>query len=84
MTNTKIELGGNVTDIITGFTGTVTGLVKYLTGCDQALVTPKSTDSAKYPEANWFDINRLEVNDVKLVVIDTSVDNGAMDSPPGY
>lgn len=84
MKNT-IQLGINVTDKITGFSGTVTGMVKYITGCDQALITPRVTDNTKYPEANWIDVNRLIVNeDVEMIIVETSKDVGAMESPPKY
>ena len=37
----KFEMGVQVEDVITGFKGTVTGYVKYITGCNQYLVSPR-------------------------------------------
>jgi hypothetical protein len=55
------NLGKTAVDKITGFTGTVTGAVQYITGCDQYLVTPACNDhdKGKYPEGQWIDENRL-------------------------
>lgn len=52
-------LGHKVRDKITGFTGTVTGYVQYLTGCNQGLVVGESKDG-KAAESAWFDEQRLE------------------------
>lgn len=82
----KLTLGVTVNDRITGFKGTVTGLVSYVTGCDQALVTPRCKDGEenKLPEGTWLDVNRLEVDPaVAPVVMDAaSKDVGACQAPP--
>ena len=54
----KLELGKKVSDNITGFKGTVTGRVEYLTGCRQYLVAPKAQGN-KYGDAVWLDEGRL-------------------------
>jgi len=51
-------LGYTATDRITGISGICTGYVKYITGCNQYLVQPKSTDNSKV-ESWWFDEGRL-------------------------
>jgi len=58
----KIKLGINAKDKITGFEGSVTGHAKYITGCDQFLLQPKCEDgkSGTKPEGQWFDDGRLE------------------------
>ena len=66
MTQDRIKNGQFVQDVFTGFTGYVTGLVHYITGCDQALVTPFAERKAyeKEPsqaEPKWFDVDRLKV-----------------------
>lgn len=61
----KIQLGDVAQDAITGFQGVVTGHCRYITGCDQFLIQPQikpeAGDSSKFPEARWFDENRLRV-----------------------
>lgn len=69
-------LGKNVTDRITGFTGTVTGYVQYLTGCNQALVVPKVGADGRAIDPSWFDEQRLTVNaEIEPITLDNS--NGA-------
>lgn len=54
--------GQEVKDVITGFTGIITGRANYLTGCNQYVLQPKCIeDTDKYPTANWFDEGRLEL-----------------------
>lgn len=65
-----LRLGQQVEEVITGFKGTITGFVTYLTGCNQALVVPHGlTTEGKPREAHWYDITRLrgtEAEDVAL------------------
>lgn len=67
------KLGIEVKDKITGFTGVITGLANYITGCDQYLVQPQG-EGDKYPDSRWIDEGRLsptekgtliELDDVK-------------------
>jgi len=58
----EVQLGDYVTDRLTGFKGTVSGIVKYLSGCVQALVVPVVGADGKMPESTWFDLQRLEVD----------------------
>lgn len=55
----KYELGLEVKDKVTGFTGIVMGQARYLTGCDQLCVQPKCEKEMTYPAAEWFDDGRL-------------------------
>lgn len=69
-----IFLGDTVSDKVTGFSGIVTGLVSYITGCNQALVVPKVGKDGAAKDAAWFDEQRLTINrKVKRI----SIDNGA-------
>jgi len=72
-----MKLGITVKDKITGFTGTVTGFVQYLSGCNQVLVVPSVDKEGKLGDAHWFDEQRLER--VGECVI--SLDNG---ETPGF
>ena len=65
------RLGYTFRDKITGFTGVATGHVDYLTGCNQTLLAPRSSDPSKRPEAEWFDDQRLEMDkNFPLIVLD--------------
>jgi hypothetical protein len=53
--------GDKVKDKITGFEGTVTGRVEYITGCNQLLVQPSSKDGTEMPKSSWIDEDRCEL-----------------------
>ena len=55
-----IELGRKVKDKITGFSGIVTGLCQYISGCNQALVAPTVGKDGVAKDSSWFDEQRLE------------------------
>lgn len=58
--NKAIKNGESVRDTITGFTGIVTGIVNYLTGCRQMLVQPPVDDKGDARKSQWYDEDRLE------------------------
>ena len=79
----ELKLGVTVTDKITGFKGLVTGLVSYITGCDQALVTPKGEKPHEYPTGQWIDVQRLDFNpEEQPLTLDNSQSNGPDIAPP--
>ena len=55
-------LGETRRDRITGLTGVVTAITKYITGCNQLLLQPASTSEKPNdpPEPYWFDEQRCE------------------------
>ena len=55
----KFKLGARARDIVTGFEGIITGHARYLTGCDQFVLSAQSKDN-KPADGAWFDENRLE------------------------
>ena len=59
--NFKFSNGDQVAEKITGFKGTITGAVCYLTGCNQYLVTAKAESEVKQAETLWYDEGRLEL-----------------------
>ena len=65
-----IELGRKVKDKITGFTGTVTGLCQYISGCNQALVAPAVGKDGVAKDSAWFDEQRLEYVGTEKVTLD--------------
>ncbi len=54
----SIEFGKEYRDRISGFAGTCTGKASYISGCDQALLTPKVGPDGRF-EGQWFDDERL-------------------------
>lgn len=73
-----INLGQTVTDRITGFKGVVTGIVHYISGCHQALVTPRVKDDGSAGDPHWYDLQRLEIDGTAAIV---TLDNGPT---PGF
>jgi len=69
----SIKLGSTVHDIITGFTGVVTGRVEYISRCNRILVDPKCKADGDLVAAQWFDEQRVWVDDKVAVV---ALDNG--------
>lgn len=58
----KCENGRMVSDVVTGFAGTVIGVVEYITGCSQALVQPRVNAAGEFQESRWIDVDRLAVD----------------------
>ncbi|WP_028003144.1 hypothetical protein [Sinorhizobium meliloti] len=71
------SLGATYRDKITGFEGVATGYVQYITGCNQVLLAPKSTDGTM-KDSQWLDEQRLELDEFSPIV---KLDNG---SNPGF
>lgn len=57
----KVGLGDAVVDDLTGFSGTVTGICFYITGCTQALVKPAVKDDGEMTDGAWIDTPRLSI-----------------------
>jgi hypothetical protein len=70
MKDFRIEMGREVIDRVTGFTGVVTSRADFISGCDQYFVQPRVDKEGKKQEAHWFDDLRLEEQTAKPVVID--------------
>ena len=68
-------------DTITGFEGIVTGLVKYMTGCNQVLLAPPVKDDGGYRESQWFDDSRVTVLTEAAVTIADPGDHPRPDAP---
>jgi len=71
------NLGCRAEDIITEFQGIITGFCRYITGCDQYLITPKVDKEGKPVSAKWFDENRIEILDYEPIVINTGMSEEA-------
>jgi hypothetical protein len=59
-----IKLGDKVKDSVTGYEGIVTGIVSYLTGCDQVLITQKCKKGDNEIKSTWLDMNRVDGTDL--------------------
>ena len=85
-----IKLGYRVKHKLHGFTGIVTSVTQYLTGCDHAGVRPEQLDKDGKPvDAQWFDVNILEViSDEAVIQPQTTTEDkpkkvgGPQDKPP--
>jgi len=58
-------LGKSGRDAVTGFEGTIVGVVSYLTGCNQLLLQPQAKDG-DYKDGKWFDDGRVAVGEQKI------------------
>ena len=76
-------IGHTFIDSITGFRGVCVGHVKYITGCDQLLLQPKSDTGTKREASEWFDVLRVSVDPTApRVVIDNANGSGADRAAP--
>lgn len=79
----KFRNGDLVKEKVTGFKGTITGSVYYLTGCSQYLVTAKQKDEFSEASSVWYDEGRLEYLETSITESDVSAsDNGCDKQPP--
>jgi len=76
----SVTLGATYRDKITGFKGVCTGRVCYISGCDQALLAPKVGKDGKMSGAEWFDVQRLDRVDAKIIALENDYTPGA-DAP---
>ena len=80
----RFEFGTRARDVVTGFEGTVTGHVSYMTGCDQYILTPRVDKDGKVVDSRWFDELRLEAVEAATVLLPRERDrSAARDDGPG-
>lgn len=78
----SVKLGSKVRDVVTGFEGVATGRAEYLTGCVQICVSPPVDGEGKLRDANWFDEDRLQMQDAPAVKIAITNAGGPQAFPP--
>lgn len=78
----SIELGHTYRDRVTGFIGVAIGYVQYITGCNQALLSPPVGTDGSLRDSNWFDVQRLEQTDAPALVLDNGEHPGFEKAPP--
>lgn len=59
--STKVELGDEAKDKVTGFKGVVVAISKWLTGCDRYGLQPSVDKEGKVPDLYWVDEPMLEL-----------------------
>ncbi len=77
-------LGDRVEDKITGFVGIVTGIARYISGCDQVSVSARVKEDSEEPKHLWFDIGRagvIEQGAVPPVSVMAPLPGGPQNSP---
>lgn len=57
----NVELGDKVKDTVTGFTGIVVAITKWLHGCDRIVVQPKMGKDGKLADNSAFDAPQIVV-----------------------
>lgn len=71
-----IVLGSKVKDKITGFSGIVLGYVSYISGCNQALVSPPVGSDGTFKDSHWFDEQRLDRIGDEIIALDNGANPG--------
>lgn len=65
MSNANFDLdemmGKEVKDIVTGFSGVITGKSTWLFGCNQYCVSPKISEDGGIKAGEWFDEGRIQI-----------------------
>ena len=64
-----VNLGDTAHDRMSGFKGIVMGRIEYLTGCNQIFILPQSDKENEFKEGHWFDVERVEVDEVGTVEV---------------
>ncbi len=76
-----INLGDEAKDSITGFKGMIIGRCEYLNGCVRFLIQPKKLKDEKMIEAEWIDVQQIEVTKkVKKKLVE--IPGGPRKNPP--
>lgn len=79
-----IQLGQQVRDKVSGFTGIATSRVEYLNGCVQYAIRPRVEADGKFPEAHYFDEEQLEVVGEGIAIRQRKAGGPPMDAPTSY
>lgn len=64
----EVGLGDKVKDNVTGFSGIVVAITKWLHGCDRIVVQPAVGKDGKVPDSASFDIPQIVVMTKRVVV----------------
>ena len=75
------HLGNTYKDKISDFQGPATGVCRYLTGCDQVLLSGKVGNDG-HVKTIWLDVQRLQKVDAERIVLDNGETPGFDVAPP--
>lgn len=78
----RIDLGDEVKDNVTGFKGIAIGRTIWLQGCDRVGVQPKIGKSNEFKKTEWFDEPQLTVIKRKKYIPKKTNTGGPMQSDP--
>lgn len=59
----EVKLGMKARDVVTGFSGIVTAITQWLTGCDTVQLQPQEMKDGTPIEPKSFDVTRIEILD---------------------
>jgi len=78
-----IELGQEVRDKVTGFSGIASGKSEYLSGCTHICIQPKvKRGNKELPEPQWFDEPMVEViGKAKIKKVTTNIGGPMLTKP---
>ena len=76
----QTKLGQKAKDVITGFSGVVTGKCTYITGCSQSLMIPPVKPDGELIAGQWVDDDRLEITSEDQLKL--AVEHSGPDLPP--
>ena len=79
----KIQLGDEVKEIVTGFTGIAVTRLSWLSGCDMIRIQPPKNKKDELPEARDFDEPLLSIIKKQKVKIKKEEDGKKKDSVGG-
>lgn len=77
-----VTIGQTVKDRITEVEGIAIARCDYISGCRQILVQPKGLIDGKKQEAEWFDVQRLELVGNEVLELDNVLVPGFDKLPP--
>jgi hypothetical protein len=79
----NINFGKKAKDIVTGFSGIITGHCAYISGCAQYLIVPNVKADGTAQDGRWFDEQRVIIdNKAKQLKLDNGKTPGADLSAP--
>lgn len=79
----KFPLGVKAKDVLSGFTGTISYRVQYITGCDQYGLHPGMDKEGKLLDAQQFDESRIEIINAKPLVLPADKEKKSKKGLPG-
>lgn len=83
-TNAAVDLGEEMFDMVTGFTGIATARYTSMNGTIEYCLTPKQKEGKGFPEGQYIDVNRLKFSGNKLHITKKPTGGPQMNCPSKY